>query len=372
MKGNLDYHIFIPTGSAYEPKELNGISHFLEHIISGSNLYRDKIIPFLDKHDIYEDIGTSECFISFGFTSLKQQNLSLLRKKILSLLGNVEVNEEVFQREKDSIKEEVAYLQSFSSFVIDQEFRKCMFSAGSFSRPILGSLDTINNMSLGALIKWHNAHYFKKQILEITYDRDSDNLKILSEPTPEILGKIPSVDFTKKNKERNILRELPSSFIRVGWGVDNPSLKERAVLDILAGMLKGTGNSFISTDLQKPGLVYEGTVDTDHFRKVSFLLVNLVSTRKDLVFEKIRKYLSAISQSEIDEKIFSTAKKREYDFYTTPDPEKPIIVGEEYISTGELVLPKERVKVVEEITTKDIVEITQRIIDNGSCKVVVE
>ncbi len=370
MEKNISYHVFIQSGSVYEPERLSGISHFLEHIISESDLYRRKILPFLDKYEVYEDLGTNEFYTSLSFSLLTKKQFVLLRNKINIFFEDFEISKEVIEREKNSIKEEIAYLELFPDFLVGREFRKLMFTDTPFEKPIIGSMKVVSSLFLEDVMNWHRMHYIKGRMLEIVYNENNDNLEILSLPEADSLKKIPIVKFTNKDKESILPLNLSSSVIRVGWGLSNLSLKERIILDIIAGILKGASSSFISTEFQKPGLVYKGTANVDHFRGGSFLLVDLISTRPEEVVDRLRKYIVNLSRGVVNEGVFNDAKMRERNLYKFSNLEKPLIIGEEYISTGDLILPEERLKIVEEVVVGDVIEIAWKIINSGSCCVI--
>lgn len=119
---DIEYYIFIKTGSVFETPKIKGISHFLEHIVFNYSLEKLGLNNFLEENNIDIDIETQEYSTIITAWPLDKILLKKLRKKLKYLILNPEISIEALEQEKKIIKEEIAYRKTLPDILAQESF----------------------------------------------------------------------------------------------------------------------------------------------------------------------------------------------------------------------------------------------------------
>lgn len=148
----VSFGFWFQFGSAYETKTNNGISHFLEHVIS-----KQEFETFIENRGGKVECITSKEYISFNVTVNKRDFLNCLRK-VADQVFSPRITSEIVESERAVVIEEIKIYQSnFLEHVLDN-ISRCIFKEqSSLSLPILGSENNILNFDLEQLYDtWYN------------------------------------------------------------------------------------------------------------------------------------------------------------------------------------------------------------------------
>src|SRR5450432_3226617 len=150
---------FVRTGSRDESPQINGVSHFLEHMMfKGSTRY-----SWMDVNRIFDEIGanynaytTQENTAYFAnvlpeFTERAVEHLShLLRPAIRA---------EDFDTEKKVILEEIAMYLDDPGHRVYEALMEAHFTRHPLSMSVLGSAGSIKALKREAMVEYHQRRY---------------------------------------------------------------------------------------------------------------------------------------------------------------------------------------------------------------------
>ncbi|NLI11978.1 M16 family metallopeptidase [Pelotomaculum propionicicum] len=151
---------FIDTGSRYEVPEINGVSHFIEHMLFKGTKQRTA-------KDIAEELdavgGQLNAFTTKEFTCYYARVLDEHFDLALDLLSDMFFNSKFeaqdIDRERNVIIEEIKMYEDTPDELVHDIFASSIWSGHALGQPIIGTADVISNLSREKLIDYYNTHY---------------------------------------------------------------------------------------------------------------------------------------------------------------------------------------------------------------------
>lgn len=153
--------VMTKVGSRYETKELNGASHFVEHMMfKGTN----KLPTPSDISRALDAIGADfNAYTSKEYTGYYIKSDSIHQKFAIDTLYDMTFDSlypvEEMDRERRVIIEEINMYEDTPVRHIDDLLEQVMFDGNSLGWEIAGSADTMKNMGRDAVIKFRDDHY---------------------------------------------------------------------------------------------------------------------------------------------------------------------------------------------------------------------
>ena len=366
---DIEYYIFIKAGSVFETPRIKGISHFLEHIVFNYSLEKLGLNNFLEENNVDIEIETQEYSTIITVWPLDKILLKKLRKKLKYLILNPEISIEALEQEKKIIKEEIAYRKTLPDILAQESFFSFVFKNTALEKPVIGNKQFLKKINLAMLKKWHERYYRENNFVEIIFDRKSKKIRFfpnkLSPRISPIISSVQKKEFQKVSK-KIINKGLTSHIVTLGWLLKNPSKKEKAVLDVFRRVLGSMNQSFISSILiQKEHLIYRGEAFLEHYKGLSFLGLQFFTTQPNNCLKKIEQYNTKLLNGKIDKNIFSIAQKLEIEYFQEPQDFMPYILGKEFMSTGDFLLPEERITILKDISYNNFYQCIKKLFSKG-------
>jgi predicted Zn-dependent peptidase len=173
---------FVKTGSRDEPAAINGVSHFLEHMMfKGSDRY-----TWEDVNRIFDEIGARyNAFTSQEMTAYYANVIPEFTERAIEHLSHLlrpAIREKDFDTEKNVILEEIAMYLDDPGHVIYEKLMALHFGDHPLGMSILGPADSIQRMKRDEM-----AHYFETRygpgntILAVTGRLDFDEVVKLAD-----------------------------------------------------------------------------------------------------------------------------------------------------------------------------------------------
>lgn len=158
--------IIVKTGSYYESRDNNGISHFIEHMLfkGTKNLTSKEIAETIDDIGGQLNAFTSKehtCFYSKVLGEHLDIGIDVLKDMFTdSLFDEMEI-----EKEKGVIAEEISMYQDFPEDLVFEILNANMLKNTSLAMPILGTEDTINGFNRRILLDYFMDHYNSKNMV---------------------------------------------------------------------------------------------------------------------------------------------------------------------------------------------------------------
>ena len=269
--------VMVKTGSCYESKALNGISHFLEHMFfKGSEMFPSslKLASSLDALGADYNAFTTKEYTGFWVKSDSRQTDKLLL--ILSdMLQRPLLAPAEMEREKLVILEEMNMYQDMPMRYVGDLFENLIYGDNSQGRLIIGEPETVNNLDQTKLKSYLDKQYIKA------------NTYIFA------VGRL---------EEERLVQKIDHYFsaVKIGQGLDKPPTKIRQIKPRFKLLNKKTDQIHLVLGLEA---LAAGDPDIYALAVLTLILGGNMSSR---LFTKIREkmglayYVSASSESYSD------------------------------------------------------------------------
>ncbi len=181
---------FVRTGARDETAALSGVSHFLEHMaFKGNDRYTAD-----DVNRIFDDIGarynasTGEDITTYYAAVLPEYLDTAV--KMLSVLMQPSLRQDDFDIEKNVILEEIGMYEDMPSFAAYDRAMATHFSGHALGQSILGTVDSIQALSIDQMRAYHRRQYHAGNIvLAVAGNTTVEEIRRLSE---EFCSSIPA------------------------------------------------------------------------------------------------------------------------------------------------------------------------------------
>ncbi len=293
--------IWVGNGSRYEPAELNGISHFIEHMIFKGTEKRSArhIAIAIDALG-----GQANAFTNKEYTCYYMKVLDKRLQTGVSLLADMFLHSrfapEDLELERGVVLEEIGmYEDSPEDVAIDKLFEAC-YAGSALGRPILGTPETLENMNSKKLHSYMRDSYRPSDtVVAVSGNFTQDDLDYIAELFSVMDGKghnqiqpaeyHPSLVLWKKDIEQN---HLCLSFPGVSVGSD-----DRFAMNLLSSILGGGMSSrLFQTVREENGLCYSiytftmPHLDTGVFSVYTGLSMDTEKKALQLILRELQKF----------------------------------------------------------------------------------
>ncbi len=152
--------VFVKVGSKHEPEELNGISHFIEHMLfKGTERMSGREIA-----EAFERMGgqlnayTSKEHTCF-YARVLDENLFEAMDVLFDMLYNSTMNEKEVDTERGVILEEINMYEDTPDELIHDVFSQTIMAGHPLGRPVLGRQEIIASLSRSTVYNYYRAFY---------------------------------------------------------------------------------------------------------------------------------------------------------------------------------------------------------------------
>lgn len=240
--------VMTATGSQYEIKSNNGISHFLEHLVFKGTTKRpsSKIIT-----EELEGLGAQyNAFTSQSCTGYYAKGKVADWVRLLDVISDIYLNPSIpadeLERERGVILEEINMYQDNPQYVAHEAFQALALGDQSAGWPVLGVKTNIKNLSRSTIKTYHKKHYVaNKTIIVIAGGvKHSEVVKIVDKIFQEIPvtfgpGIKPALDKQIKPQRRIINRPTDQAHLLIGYRSYPINHVDHLVVKVLAMILGG-------------------------------------------------------------------------------------------------------------------------------------
>ena len=158
--------VWVGVGAMFEPAEINGISHLLEHMAFKGTTTRTarQIAEEIENVGGYINACTSRETTSFYIKVLKE-DMPLAVDILADILQNSTFDPEEFAREKTVVLQEISQSNDTPDDIIFDYFQECAFPNQPVGRPVLGSVETVTGISRETLDAYMKTNYTPKRMV---------------------------------------------------------------------------------------------------------------------------------------------------------------------------------------------------------------
>lgn len=273
--------VLVATGSKYETKEINGISHFLEHMMFKGTAKRP---GYLDISRELDAIGadynafTSKEYTGY-FAKASSDKLQTVLDVIFDVFLNSKLDEKAIETEKGVIIEELNMRQDIPQEHVGKIYEKLLYGDQPAGWEIAGEKETVLKLERPQFVDYFNTHYIASNtVVAVAGDIDPADVR---ERTGEYFKNIrrgktvtkPAVAQDQDKPELTYLeKKTDQSHFLLGCRAYHMFDERRYALGVLGTILGGGMSSRLFDEIrEKRGLAYyvragqQNYTDTGYF-----------------------------------------------------------------------------------------------------------
>lgn len=371
--------VMVEAGSKYETKEINGLSHFLEHMVFKGTPKRPKAIDISRELD---SIGANyNAFTSQEFTGYYAKADKKHFDAILDIVSDMYLHplfpEAEIQKEKGVIIEEIRMYNDLPQRKVQEDFSALLFGDQPAGWSVLGPEENIRAFSRENFIKYRASHYVASATTVVVAGNinEKDTLEKIQKAFAEVSigakeGKKPVVENQKKQEIKTIFKDTDQTHIVIGmrtFSLFDVRMPAMLVLSTLLG--SGMSSRLFSKMRDELGICYyvgaSHDVSTDHGNIAISAGVDNSRVEqgiKGILSECVRLKNEKVSPEELK-------KVKEYIAGTTMLGLETSDARAEYYGFQELLKkkvenPEEMIQKVQKITAEDIQDLAREFFTN--------
>ena len=372
--------VWVNTGSVNEPNEINGVSHFLEHMLFKGTETRGvgEVDSIIESVGGLWNAGTSMEFTHYYLT-LATPFTSIGIDMLSDVLANSSLDPAEVEKERQVILEEYFRKEDNpSQFLATKAFNQS-FEKSPYKFPVLGTPETINAITPEKLRDYYISRYApENMVLVIAGGVNAEEiLPVLEEKfgslersfdpgsnkpeTGSIRRTGVSREFEKPVKEAYLLITLPAPDFSVA--------QEVYAYDLLSYILgEGRSSRFYSVVKEKKHLVssISAYYPTHRSDGMFFIFATLDYSRKEEVLEAILVEISQIIEKPVEPEELQKAKRMLTNhciFSQETTSGRTSEIGFYYTLTGSTEFQETYLEEIRKITPEDVKSVAQKYLD---------
>ncbi len=280
--------IWIKSGSRHEDPRVNGISHFVEHMVfkGTSNRSAEDIARQVDSIGGNMDAFTGKETICFNIKVL-DEHLPIAVDVLSDMVLHPVFDGKEIVRERGVILEEIKMDEDNPDYLVHEIFTQNFFKGHPLGKPILGTKETVRRFDQPAILDYYGGKFAPGNMI-ISAAGNLDHHEVV-ELLRERFETLPPVangwqDTPPKTNSRIILRNKKSlEQVQICVGVPSYSISHdrRYVTYVLNTLLGGGMSSRLFQNIrEKQGLVYSIFSELNPFRDAGMLSVYAGTSRE--------------------------------------------------------------------------------------------
>jgi predicted Zn-dependent peptidase len=275
--------VLVETGSKYENKTNNGISHFLEHMCFKGTSKRPASIDIsreLDTIGAHYNAFTTHEYTGY-YAKSDYKNLDTILDVVSDMYLNPIFPEKEIEKEKGVIIEEINMYQDLPQAIVSDEFFKLLYGNHPAGWSIAGEKENIQKMQRTDFIDYRSKHYVASATTVIVAGKLKE-----SEVVKKVTAAFKDIGKWKKDEKEKVaenqtepkvvvhFKDTDQTHIILGVRSFNTYNKYNPIIRVMDGVLSGGMSSRLFQKLRdEMGICYYVGATNETFTDHGFLSV---------------------------------------------------------------------------------------------------
>ena len=255
--------IWVNVGSAAETDDINGMAHFLEHMVfkGSERLGLGEFEQAIESHGGNTNAATSQDYTHF-YINVAPKDFAKLAPLQLDVVLKASIPDAEFQRERHVVLEEIRRSEDNPDRRIYRHISELVYEQLPYRRPVLGPVDVIENVTSAQMQAFHR-QWYRPQNMTIAVVGNlpvSEMIGVIANyfDGEAIEAKTPAHTFTPERPFDSVIRReivdssLKQARLSMTWRVAGfDELEATYPLSILANILGSGRTSRMVQDLRE-------------------------------------------------------------------------------------------------------------------------
>ncbi|HEV2215298.1 MAG TPA: pitrilysin family protein [Terracidiphilus sp.] len=273
--------VWIKSGSRCEPAEINGISHFVEHMVFKGTRSRSAqhIAREMDSIGGNLDAFTGKETICFNVKSLAE-HVPIALDVLADLVLNPTFTSPDIERERGVILEEIKIDEDNPDVLVHELFTQNFWKDHPLGKPILGTSATVGRLDQQALFHYHGGRFLGgNMVFSAAGNLDHDEFiqRVSEKFSPLASGRALEEQLAPLASARIVLRNKKAlEQVQICLGVPAPPITdENRYITLILNTVLGGGMSsrLFQTIREERGMAYAIYSDLSPYRDTGTLCV---------------------------------------------------------------------------------------------------
>ncbi len=372
--------VMFATGSRYETPEINGMSHFLEHMFFKGTQKRPTSLDITKELD---GVGAEfNAFTSKDHTAyyikVAHEHLPMAIDVVADMLLNSKFDAKELEKEKGVIVEEINMYEDNPLMYIHDIFEEEMYKGSKLGWLIAGSRETVRATTREAMVAYKETHYRGDNTVVAVAGRLSPDIKEkIQEAFAPLQGEVKENQFgyepfaVDQNEPRVRLMKRTAEQAQIGLGFPAYAYthKDSIAAKVLATILGGNMSSrlFVSVREER-GLAYMVRASVSEYQDIGNFMIQagLDKERIEPAIQVILEEAQKLSERGVDEGELQRAKdylqgKKSISLEDTSSLAQ--WYAEQEALLNHVQTPQERFARIQAVTPEDIMRVAKNIFD---------
>jgi len=371
--------VLVGTGSKYEAKNINGISHFLEHMMFKGTEKRPGTMDIareLDSLGAEYNAFTGKEYTGY-YAKASAEKLDITMDVVFDIFLNSKLSEEEIAIEKGVIVEEINMYQDLPQRHVGDLFEQLIYGDQPAGWKIAGEKEIVTELKRDQFVNYFNSHYVAENtIVAIAGNVDAEEVKNKVEKYfknirhGKLLGK-PAVT-EKHDGPRQLInyKKTDQTHFILGFRAFNMFDDKRYALSVLAKVLGGGMSSRLFHEVrERRGLAYYVKSEVNPYTDSGYLSIS-AGVNNEKALDAIKVILDEVNKIKADGVTAAELQQAK------DNAEGSMALGLEHsdgvaMSYADSVLfyskvltPEEELAKLKEVTLEDISKVAQEVFDN--------
>ena len=311
---------FVRCGARNEPRELSGVSHFLEHMIFKGSETRQA----MDVNRDFDALGASSNACTTEETTIfYASHLPEFLEQSVEIFADIlrpVIREADFLAEKQVILEEIGMYEDSQPFCMDERIREEFFGDHPLAQSVLGTAESVGRMTSEQLRRYFAERYSPQNIVLCACGKV--DFPELVRSAQKYCGKWVNCVSSEKPVKKRITTKMGTKifersqtsqqYILQAAYVPVRTLKERLMGRLAASMLGDDSGSQMYWELVDSGLAEHADLNFAEYTDAGLYQTSVGCEPEDAeeVLEKIKKIYKNAQDGGLTEKDLMYAKNR--------------------------------------------------------------
>lgn len=311
--------VTIGTGSKYESKEINGISHFLEHMFFKGTTNRQT--PLVLAAEMDSTGGDYNAFTSKEFTGFYMKVDATKLDKAIEIVSDMLINSKFeiaeMEREKGVIIEEINMYEDNPMMHIEDIFEQCLYGDTPAGWDTAGRKEVVSNLTREDFLNYYGSQYKTANTVICvagSFKADTENkiekyFKEFAQNTVDQKFKEKfKVAVNQKKPSLNLsYKKTDQAHLCLGVHAYPNGHKDEVALKLLSIILGGSMSSRLFSELrEKRGLAYyvrttvDAYSDCGHLSTAAGVKVDQIESAIEVILDEYKKIaIETVSEEEL-------------------------------------------------------------------------
>lgn len=369
--------VWCNNGSVNESEPLQGISHFIEHMLFKGTKNRTafEIVHEIDKLGGQMNAFTGKEATCF-YVKCLDEHFKESADVLTDMISHPLFDKDEIEKEKLVIVEEINMNADDPDDVALENLEKSIYKGMGMAHPVLGTKDTVSSFTQEILNEYYYSHYTRDEIV-VSIAGSFNREEIISYFENCFLNLRPARNDNQiqadvqdnKAEHIEIHKDIEQAHIAMGIKLFDANDERRYPMALLSNILGGGMSSRLFQNVrEKKGLAYSVYSMTGFYRNTGLFVIaaGIAKDRVDEAMEAIKIELERLQDNDITAEEFNSSKEQlKSSFIFGQESVQSLMVynGRTLLTIGRCISPSEMLEKLDNITLDDIKDIQKLISD---------